>query len=74
MVMLLNAVMSLKVESDAVLVSEVVCFFVVGDGVFFNILRSLGFSSADCPHAVAVRRPASVPILETVTLPSFHDF
>jgi hypothetical protein len=53
MVIVLKAVISLKVESDAELVSEVEDFFVVvGDAVFFNILRSLGFLTDDCPHAV----------------------
>jgi hypothetical protein len=50
MVMLLNAVMSLKVESGAELVS-LVGFFDVGVAVFF-ILRSLGSLTEDCPHAV----------------------
>jgi hypothetical protein len=46
----LNAVISLKVVSDAELVS-LAGFLVVCDAVFF-ILRSLGFLRDDCPHAV----------------------
>jgi hypothetical protein len=47
--------MSLKVESDDVLVSEVVFFLIVDDAVFFNILRSLGFPYRRLSACGAVR-------------------